>query len=185
MRWLRLHAFSIAQPTAIHIERADNIETALTKDRFTKADVEYLIATPKFIKAVPRVQLLDSVRKTGWKMQSEIYSKADSNRPIVGLVIMAKCYQSPSGLPRPTPSSALEWHGRRIRGLNYELWHDNPDGTIVKGWHEHIWSPAEQDARVIEARPEVTQRDVRGVFAWGLKKWGIDIMMEQEAMANA
>jgi len=30
------------------------------------------------------------------------------------------------------PSSVLEFYGRRIRGLNYEMWHDNPDGSRVK-----------------------------------------------------
>ena len=144
----------------------------------TKADVDYLVAAPKFIRAIPRAQFLNVNRRTGWKIHSLVFAKDDS-KPIPGLVVMAKAHQAPIGLPHPTPSSALEWFGKRVRGLNYELWHDNPDGTRVTGWHEHVWSPDEDDHRVVTARPEPRKRDLLGILKWGLKKWNIEVQMTQ------
>ena len=112
-------------------------------------------------------------------MQTRIFSVTEPNEPIGGLVVKAKLHQAPIGLPRLTPSAALEWYEQRIRGINYELWHDNPDGTIIKGWHEHIWSPDEQDHRVVAARPELRRKDLLGVLKWGLKKWNIEVRKEQ------
>jgi len=104
---------------------------------------------------------------------------ADSNNVIKGLVVIAKARHAPPGVPHPPPSCALEWYGRRIRGLNYELFHDNPDGSIVRGWHEHIWSPKELDAHVVQARPEPTRKTLLDVLRWGLKKWNIAVLEEQ------
>ena len=104
---------------------------------------------------------------------------ADSNNVIEGLVVIAKARHAPPGVPHPPPSCALEWYGRRIRGLNYELFHDNPDGSIVRGWHEHIWSPKELDAHVVQARPEPTRKTLLDVLRWGLKKWNIAVLEEQ------
>ena len=96
-----------------------------------------------------------------------------------GLIAMAKVRQAPPGLPRLTPSSALVWFGKRIRGLNYEIWHDNPDGSIVRGWHEHIWSPKDQDAHVVQARSEPARKGLVDIFKWGLKRWNIEVLEEQ------
>ncbi len=148
---------------------------------FTKADVDYLVAAPKFIKEIPRQQFLNPRARTGWKIYAAVFSKADS-QPIKGLIVIAKAHQAPTGLPRPTPSSALEWYGKRIRGLNYELWHDNPDGTLVRGWHEHIWSPQEGDHRVIAARPKPQRKNLLGILKWGLNRWNIEVMREQEEL---
>lgn len=150
----------------------------LAIERFTKAEADYLVAAPKLITEIPRQQFLNTQSRTGWRIVAQVFSKSDS-RPIKGLVVIAKVHQAPVGLPRPTPSAALEWHGKRIRGLNYELWHDNPDGTIVRGWHEHLWSPKEQDHRVIPAHPEPRKRDLQGILKWGLRRWNIEVKREQ------
>jgi hypothetical protein len=98
-----------------------------------------------------------------------MFLKSDPSMPISGLVVIAKAHQAPVGLPHPTPSAALEWYGKRIRGLSHEQWHDNPDGTVVRGWHEHLWSPQEQDAHVIQARPEPTRKELLDILKWGLR----------------
>jgi hypothetical protein len=100
-------------------------------------------------------------------------------KPVNGLVVMARVRYSPPGVPKPTPSSALEFYGVRIRGLNYEVFHDNPDGTGVKGWHEHIWYPQYGDKYVVRARPTVKGRTLLDLFKWGLKKWNIAVLAEQ------
>jgi hypothetical protein len=142
--------------------------------------VDYLIAASKFIRIVPPLPQFGSQRPTVIRIQSEIFKKSEPNNPIRGLIIIAKARQAPTGLPKPNPSSALEWNGKRIRGLNYELRHDNPDGTIVKGWHEHLWSPEDQDSYVVSARPKPQRCGLGDVFKWSLKKWNIKILEKQE-----
>ena len=113
-----------------------------------------------------------------------MFSVTEPNEPIKGLVVKAKLHQAPAGLPRLTPSAALEWYAKRIRGKNYELWHDNPNGTVVRGWHEHLWTPEEQDHRVIAARPEPRKKDLPGILKWGLKKWNIAVRREQATLGD-
>lgn len=148
----------------------------------TTGRVDYLVAAPKFIQAIPRTGFLDTRRKTGWVIRAAVFYKSEPHRPIEGLIVTARAHQAPVGLPHPTPSAALEWYGHRIRGLNYEQWHDNPDGTSVRGWHEHLWSPAEQDSRVIQAMPEPKDKTLRGLLRWGLAKWNIEAKQVQESL---
>ncbi len=143
-----------------------------------------MVALPKFIRAIPRVKHLDPVLCKGWKIESQVFNKADPTKPIKGLIVIAKAHEAPTGLPHPTPSAALTWHGERIRGLNYELWHDNPDGTNVRGWHEHVWSPEDLDARVIQARPEIGKKQLIDILRWGLDKWNIEVQEEQDDFAD-
>jgi hypothetical protein len=63
---------------------------------------------------------------------ADLFRRSEPHRPVKGLVVIAKARPSPPGIPKPMPSSVLEFYGRRIRGLNYEMWHDNPDGSRVK-----------------------------------------------------
>ena len=149
---------------------------------FTKAEADYLVAAPKFIWVIPRHQFLDRTRKTGWLIQSLVFDAANPKEPIKGLVVKARLHQAPIGLPRLSPSAALEWYAKRIRGINYELRHDNPDGTFIRGWHEHVWCPDEQDQRVIAARPEPRRKDLLGLLKWGLKKWNIEVRREQASL---
>jgi hypothetical protein len=145
----------------------------------TTGEVDYLVGMGKVIKTIPRIRSLDRENSKGWEVYANVFDKTNRAKPIPGLVVKAKAHEAPSGVPHPPPSAALEWFGKRIRGLNYELWHDNPDGTIVKGWHEHLWSPAEQDAHVVRARPEPTKRQLLDIFKWGLAKWNIEVLEEQ------
>jgi hypothetical protein len=145
----------------------------------TAGEVDYLVGQPKFIRAIPRARHLDRENAKGWEIHAAVFDKNNPKRPIQGLVIKAKAHEAPSGLPHPTPSAALEWFGKRIRGINYEVWHDNPDGTIVRGWHEHLWSPTEEDAYVISARPEPTRKRLLDILKWGLDKWNIEVLQEQ------
>ncbi len=117
-------------------------------------------------------------------MIPEIFYKSDRSKPIRALVVMAKAHQAPSPLPHPKPSSALMWYSKRIRGLNHEVRHDNPDGTSVRGWHEHLWSPKHEDALVIAARPEPTRRELKDILKWGLDKWNIEVEGEQRELGN-
>ena len=105
-----------------------------------------------------------------------MFSVSDSRAPIKGLVLLARMRRSLSGLPRNLPGASLLLYGKRIRGIDYEQWHDNPDGKRIRGWHEHIWSAADEDANVIVARPKLQGTTLDDVFKWGLKKWNIEIL---------
>jgi hypothetical protein len=151
----------------------------LALERFTKAEVEYLVAAPKFIRVVPATRLYRPQSAAVTIIHAAVFKKSEPNNPVPGLIVMAKAREAPPGIPKPTPSAAPEWYGKRVRGLNYELWHDNPDGSIVKGWHEHIWSPGDQDSYVVPARPEITRRALLDVLKWGLEKWNIEVLEKQ------
>ncbi len=114
-----------------------------------------------------------------------VYKMGDRSRAIPGLVVMAKA-SSPGRSPRPIPKQ----HGPHVvretnTRTNHEVRHDNPDGTIVRGWHEHMWSPNEADARVIQALPEPKNKTLRGLLKWGLEKWKIEVERKQEDIDDA
>lgn len=138
-----------------------------------------MVGLPKFIRAVPSLPPSGTRVPNVVRVQAQVFSKSEPSNPISGLIVIAKARQAPTGIPKPNPSSALEWYGTRIRGLNYELWHDNPDGSIVKGWHEHLWSPQDEDAYVVLARPKPKMRGLLDIFKWSLKKWNIDVLEKQ------
>jgi hypothetical protein len=141
----------------------------------TKAEVDYLVRERKFIKEIP--QIVEG--RNEFRMQAVVYRKS-APKKATGIVIMATAKKSPPGLPRPFPSSALVMAGRfRVRGLNHELWHDNPDTTVVKKWHEHIWMNEHADRFVVSARPKPTDLTIMGMFQWGLRKWNIAVEREQ------
>jgi hypothetical protein len=141
----------------------------------TKAEVDYLVRERKFIREIPKIV----EGKTEFRMQAVVYRKS-APRKATGLVIMARAKKSPPGVPRPFPSSALVMTGRfRVRGLNHELWHDNPDTTIVKGWHEHVWMNEFEDRFVVSARPKPKDLTILGMFEWGLRKWNIAVERSQ------
>jgi hypothetical protein len=136
----------------------------------TEVQAEYLVSEKKYIKTRPLV--INGVRE--FQMRAEVYS-VSTGRPL-GVVIVATAKKSPTGIPRPFPSSALELRGRfRIRGLNYAIRHDCPTGPIVRGWHEHIWTDEYEDHVIRAARPKLRDTSINGVFEWGLKKWNISV----------
>jgi hypothetical protein len=145
------------------------------KRRFTEAEVEYLVKARKFIAAIPDVDK----EENQFAMSARVYKKDDPTWQIGGLLVRARVAVPLPGLPRQIPSCALQWHGIRIRCVNFEMRHTNPDGSIVTGWHEHIWNDEDEADRVISASPEITKPDLKAIFRWGLRKWNIEVKEEQ------
>jgi hypothetical protein len=152
---------------------------------FTKGEIDYPVGLPKLARRIPREEPLNRQSKTGWLIRIPVFKKGDLRAPLPGLIVIAKAHQAPTGLPHPTPSVALLWYGKRIRGLNREMRHDNPNGTIIRGWHEHLWSPLEEDACVIQAQPEPKDRSLLGILQWGLHKWNMEVEQKQENFNDA
>lgn len=74
-----------------------------------KADVDYLVAAPKFVRFIPRVNFLDPTRKTGWRVQAEVFSKTEPNNPIRR--VLAPCIFNQHKLtPLPPPLCVIIIH---------------------------------------------------------------------------
>jgi hypothetical protein len=140
----------------------------------TRAEVDYLIREKKFIRSMPAMV----TDRYEYRVQAEV-RKISNPGEALGLVIYARAKRSPSGVPKGLPSAALMWRGYRIRGLNKELWHDNPEGSTVQGWHEHIWTNEWHDSHVIAARPKPRDLSLRGVLEWAMGKWNITVRQSQ------
>jgi hypothetical protein len=142
---------------------------------FTRAAVDHLVSEAKIIKFLPPIKIEGDY----FMMRATVYMKSEPSAYVHGgLIVSSRLIRPVPGIPRQIPSCALEWHGYRIRGIDREILHDNPDGSSVRGWHEHLWSPESADALVISTR-EPRQRDLRGLFKAGLKRWNIDVLHEQ------
>jgi len=142
--------------------------------RFTKHEVDYLVGDEKFVKEILPVQKIGNY----YVILLPIYRKGEA-QPIKALAIEARVAVSIPGLPAAIPSVALNWHGHRIRGIDRETRHDNPDGSpCVYGWHEHIWSEKYKDD-CVRAFPEPKHKDLRGILREGLRRWNVKVFREQ------
>jgi hypothetical protein len=142
--------------------------------RLNKADVDYLVAEPKFIKDLPPAVVQENYRV----IEAAVYRKGDPPVLVPSLNIYARVPLPIAGVPSAIPGAALRWYGRRIRGFDQERRHDNPDGSVVWGWHEHLWSPEWEDA-LVRAATEPKHKDLRGVLKQALNLWNIKIIKEQ------
>src|SRR5437667_205076 len=111
---------------------------------FKQADVDYLLKDSKLIIGIPKQKLIDNL----WVMEAQVYKASQPNSPIKGLYVQSRVAKKLAGLPSPTPSAALVYKGLRIRGIDRNVRHDNPDGSHVAGWHEHRWSAEHHDSWV-------------------------------------
>jgi hypothetical protein len=142
--------------------------------RFDKAEIDYLVAEPKFIKDLPPAVLQGNYRV----IEAAVYRKGDPPVVIPSLIVNVRVPLPVAGVPIGVPGAALRWCSYRIRGLDRETQHDNPDGSIVRGWHEHLWSQEWGDSFVRSA-PEPKHKDLRGVLKQALNLWNIKVIKEQ------
>jgi len=142
--------------------------------RFTKSKVDYLVDEEKFIKDIP------PRRPDGnyLVIASPVYRKGKASLPIKSLVVLARVAMPIPGLPGALPSVTLNWHGHRIRGIDRETRHDNPDGSYILGWHEHLWSPQYGDS-LVRSAPEPKHKDMLGILEEGLQRWNIKVLKQQ------
>jgi len=137
----------------------------------TQDEADKLVKKRKYIRKWPI--MIEGERE--YRMIATVFRRSLPNRPC-GLTIKAHVKKAPSGVPRSLPSCVLELAGRfRIRGIDYAVVHSCPSGPIVYGWHEHTWTNRYEDRVVLRATPRITDQSIAGVFAWGLKKWNIDL----------
>ena len=150
-----------------------NKSTQEMRKQFTKAQVDYLIAEDKYVKDIPPI-----TTDGNYKVIVAIVCRKGDKNPGKSLVVNARVSIPVPGIPAQLPGVALYWNGHRIRGIDREPWHDNPDGSKVLGWHEHLWSPEYEDS-LVRSISEPKHKDMQGILKEALKRWNIKILKEQ------
>ena len=152
---------------------------------FTEANVEYLLKARKVIQGItrhttddPDADLLEisyRIVRIG-NPGDDIKLRLQARRPKPVLAT----------LPKPKPSAALLWHGERIRGIDHKIVHPRiKDGLVVgkvRGWHEHIWTLADRDSRVvgIDKQMKKIQEDFRSVLRFCMRRWRIELIKDED-----
>ena len=149
---------------------------------FTEADVNDLIAAPKYFSSkrednrgqpnVKEIRVTYEVRKLG--------EEATNLR----LQFFARLEKRPnSAVVQGLPGVSLLWYNRRIRCLAWKLRRDVVmNGVVVgfvKGWYEHVWTDADQDRHVVDVNAEVTATDFDSIMRLCCKRWNIKTPIEQ------
>lgn len=98
----------------------------------SKEDADGLVMRPKIMLRVPVVRLKNGCLRI---LTDNIYwSDGSKTNLTVDAKVAAKRPRRGS-----TPSVALIWRGRNIRCIDWKLKRPFPDGTVIEGWHEHLW----------------------------------------------
>ena len=99
---------------------------------------------------------------------------------MTGLTIDA---HAPEDLSRhgETIAVALVWRRKPIRLIDWEVKHEFADGSVVNGWHEHLWDDRWDDN--IGQRfsvPIVYADDLEAMFIHACQHWNITIISRQD-----
>ena len=135
----------------------------------SKAEVDGLIAVPKLLLRLP----LPRLKNGCLRMRTDrIYW---SNGQQTGLLVDAHV---PAKTPRrgTTPQVALVWRNENVRCIDWKLRRPFADGTVVEGWHEHLWD--EQNGRELGVpfpAPVYGSDDLEVMFVVACQHWGIHI----------
>jgi hypothetical protein len=147
---------------------------------FTEADVRYLLRAKKFIHSV----IKDTMESQEAALLEIIYriARVDNPSDEIKLRLSARRPKPPAEtLPRLRPSVALQWHGKRIRGIDRKVVHPViKNGLIVgrvRGWHEHRWTSTDEDNSVIDVNEVMknVQEDFRSILRFCMERWRIEI----------
>jgi len=108
---------------------------------------------------------------------SRIY---DSAGRLTGLTIDAHMPES-RVTHGETPSVCLIWRGADIRCIDWEVRHEFADGTVVEGWHEHLWDDKHQrQVGRSFAPPLALGSDLEGMFVRACQQWNTTIMTRRD-----
>jgi hypothetical protein len=139
----------------------------------TKAEADALVALPKFMKRKPIERLINATAR----MKSDyIY---DSSGRQIGLTI--DVHISDPQNPGDTVSAALIWRGCPIRRIDWKVEELFADGTVVPGWHEHLWDDELEDRIGRPFRPPLDGWDhLEGMFICICQHWNITLVSRQD-----
>ena len=119
---------------------------------FTKKEVHDILGEDKYIE-------IDYFFEKKKHKLIPVYTPVGSDLKDMGLVLEIRGGKS--------IGVSLNLRKRKIRGINHHERYHNPDGTVVRGWHEHI----EEESKVEPVGRNFDDIDRLTEFA--LKKWNI------------
>ncbi|MGI5816645.1 MAG: hypothetical protein ACOX9R_00965 [Armatimonadota bacterium] len=139
----------------------------------TKAEADALVALPKFMKRKPRERVINATRR----LKSDyIYDSAGRQ---IGITI--DVHISEPRNPGDTVSAALIWRGCPIRRIDWKVVEQFPDGTVVEGWHEHLWDEECEDRVGRPFGPPVDGWDhLETMFVSVCHHWKITVVTRQD-----
>jgi hypothetical protein len=166
----------------------------MSQPAITGAQVGHIVARPKFIF---REQQNNTQRSPADRRRSDyvqpnelrIYYEirfTDMREKETGLQVFARLEKPLTAVyPRPKPGISLLLRGRRIRGIGWTFRHETVlnGATIapVYGWHENLWTDADEDKYLIDINEDVkkTNTDFRSMISFACERWNINIEEKQ------
>lgn len=113
---------------------------------------------------------------------------ADMREKPVPLQFHARLETAISGAVLPKPGISLKWKGTRIRGVNWNIRHDNIlDGQRVepvRGWHEKLWNEIDGDKNIIDINDVIGNTDFRSVIRFCCQRWNIELSDTQYGIGD-
>jgi hypothetical protein len=80
--------------------------------------------------------------------------------------------------PARRPGISLKWKGTRIRGVNWNIRHDNLlNGEVIApiyGWHEKQYTEIDEDKHLVDINDEVKNADLRSIIQFCCDRWNIE-----------
>jgi hypothetical protein len=144
----------------------------------TEAQATDILARRKFIHKVS----FDNSRSPTANERLIIYDLRFVDGPNINqpLQLIARLERNIPGIaPRPKPGISLRWKGHfRIRQISYALRHDCLLNGIqhghVRGWHEKIWTNADEDKYIVDVNSEIKNTDLTTMIRFCCERWNIE-----------
>lgn len=135
----------------------------------TRAEADAIVAMPKYITRLPRARTIGGAARL---KTDKIYLP---NGALSGLSIDIHTSTGKTARGR-TPRGVLIYRGCPIRGVDWEVRHEFADGTVVEGWHEHLWDDRHgRQVGVAFAPPWAMDNDLETLFERVCQHWHIQV----------
>jgi hypothetical protein len=126
----------------------------MPKPEITRYAVDELVSARKFAFRTKQNTLNERDPKHGEVLLLIEIRRRDA--PAIDLVLEFKGRVKKSTLSGVAatqyPSASLIWHGKRIRCIDYKIVHEVIENSVIsgriRGWHEHYWTDADEDAAI-------------------------------------
>ena len=104
---------------------------------------------------------------------------ADMRGKPTNLLFHARQETALTGVTVPRrPGISLKWKGTRIRGVNWNIRHDNLlNGEVIApiyGWHEKQYTEIDEDKHLVDINDEVKNADLRSIIQFCCDRWNIE-----------
>ena len=145
---------------------------------FTEADVNRLIAAPKYF-AKKREDTRGQPNTKEIRVTYEVRKRGEEESNL-RLQYFARLEQRPhAAVVQAFPGVSLLWYGHKIRCLAWKLRRDlirngEPRG-FINGWYEHQWSDVDHDRYVVDVDDSVIQdTDFDWIMRFCCARWNIE-----------